>query len=71
LNNAFRKTGFGLVESKKQAANAQDVRYQVSRFNNGLWLQLQLNKVEANRFYSLDADNKIVGDAPFSVREEI
>jgi hypothetical protein len=71
LNNAFRKSGFGLVESKEQAGNAQDLRYQVSRFNDGLWLQLQLNKVEANRFYSLDSDNKIVGDAPFSVREEI
>jgi hypothetical protein len=71
LNNALRKSGFGLVESKEQAANAQDLRYQVSRFNDGLWLQLQLNKVEVNRFYSLDADNKIEGDAPFSVREEI
>ena len=70
LNYFLRKTGFGLVESKEQAPNAHVLTYQVSRFNEGLWLQLQLNHSEVNRFYSLNAANSLVADAPFCVRED-
>ena len=69
LSSSLRKTGFALVESKSQASNAQVLRYQVSRLDDGVWVQLHLNQEEANRFYSLDATNSLVANAPFSVRE--
>lgn len=69
LDDSLRKAGFGLVDSKSQAQNAQVLRYQVSRLDDGVWVQVQLNKTEADRFYSLDASHSLVADAPFSVRE--
>jgi hypothetical protein len=69
LSNSLRKSGFALVESKNQASNAQVLRYQVSKFDDGVWVQLHLNQEEANRYYALDASNSLVVDAPFCVRE--
>jgi hypothetical protein len=69
LSNSLRKSGFALVESKTQASNAQVLQYQVSRLDDGVWVQLHLNQEEANRFYALDASNNLVADAPFCVRE--
>ena len=69
LSNSLRRAGFALVESKNQASNAQVLRYQVSKFDDGVWVQLDLNQEEANRFYSLDASNSLIADAPFCVRE--
>jgi len=69
LSNSLRKSGFALVESKSQASNAQVLRYQVSKLDDGVWVQLHLDQEEANRFYALDASNGLVANAPFSVRE--
>ncbi len=69
LNDSLRKIGFGLVEAKCQAPEAQVLRYQVCRLDDGLWVQICLNQTEANRFYSLDLNSNLVADAPFSVRE--
>jgi hypothetical protein len=69
LINSLRKSGFGLVESKRQALDAQVLQYQVSRLNGGLIVQLQFNKVEANRFYCINASNDLVAGSPFCVRE--
>ena len=64
LSNSLRKSGFALVESKTQASNAQVLRYQVSRLDDGVWVQLHLNQEEANRFYSLDASNRSCSGCP-------
>lgn len=69
LNDSLRRSGFGIVDSKRQAPDAQILRYQVSRLNGGLWVQLQLNQTEANRFYSINVTNSLVAEAPLSVRE--
>lgn len=69
LSNSLRRSGFALVESKNQAPNAQVLRYQVSKLDDGVWVQLHMNQQEANRFYSVDASNSLVADAPFCVRE--
>jgi len=69
LSDSLRRSGFGIVESKRQAPDAQVLRYQVSRLNGGLWVQLQLNQTEANRFYSVNVSNSLVAEAPLSVRE--
>lgn len=68
LNDELRKAGFALVERHAQAANAQLIQYQVSRFNEGLWVKLRLPHCETNRFYHLDFANQPVASSGISMR---
>lgn len=70
LTDTLQQAGFKLVESKSQAPNAHVLLYQISQLNNGIWLKVQLNHIEANRFYAINTDENLVEDAPFSIRED-
>jgi hypothetical protein len=69
LNESLRKSGFAIVDSKRQARDAHVLLYQISRLNGGFLVQLRLNQTEANRFYSLNSVQGLVASAPFSVRQ--
>lgn len=60
--------GFHLVPSLQQNPQAVVLRYQVSRLDNGLWLQIQLPDKEANRFFAFNPNHQLLATSPFSIR---
>lgn len=68
FNDELRKAGFALVERRSQAVNAQLIQYQVSRFNDGLWVKLRLPHSETNQFYQLNFANQPVASTGLTVR---
>lgn len=69
LNDALRKIGFGVIDSKRQAPNAQVVRYQICALNGGVLVQLDFNQKQTNQYYGLGSSNALVAGAPLCVRE--
>lgn len=65
---SLRNLGFALADSRAQAPNARLLRYQVSELNEGVWVQLQVNQQQVNRFYPFNAANQLMATSPFSVR---
>jgi hypothetical protein len=68
LNAELRKAGFALVDRRSQSVNVQMLQYQVSRFNDGLWVKLRLPNTETNQFYHLNFANQPVASTGLTVR---
>lgn len=69
LGDSLRRQGFGVLDSKRQGTDAQVLRYEIIRVDDGVMVELQFQQKQINQYYRLDASSNLIGCAPRSVRE--
>lgn len=67
----LRARGFGVaqLQQKNKELTAVPVRYNISRLETGVILQLKYNGIEAARFYRRAQNGSLVRAAPFTIRQ--